>query len=77
MFLLASELGFNGNERDHLISVQLSLIVNFGLPDKLLHPSSTKGPGGDDSSLKDINNIAQVKPLEIILYPLNKLSFLS
>ena len=77
MLLLSSELRFNWNERDPLIFVQLSLIVNFGLPDKLLHPSSTKGPGGDDSSLKDINNIAQVKPLEIILYPLNKLSFLS
>ena len=60
MFLLASELRFNGNERDNLICVQLNLIMKFGLPDKLLHPGSTKGPGGECSSLNDLNNVAQV-----------------
>ena len=77
MFLLPSELRFNGNERDHLICVQLILIVNFGFLDEFLHPGSAKGPGGEDSSLKDSHNVAQVKPPEIIVSSLIKLTSLS
>ena len=76
MFLLASEIGSDGNERDHLICVQLNLIRKFGLPEDCLHPGSAKVSGGEDSCLNDINNVAQVKPLEVILYPLDKLSLL-
>ena len=77
MFLLPSELWFNGNERDKMICVQLSLIVNSGFLDEFLHLGSAKGLGGEDSSLKDSHNVAQVKPREVIVPSLIKLISMS
>ena len=77
MFLLAYELGADGNKWDHLSCVQLIFIQNFGLPDEWLHPGRAKIPRAEDSSHKDPHNVVKVKHSKIKLYSLNKNSILS